>query len=455
VLAVTGGRAAGDMPLPGDAAISIDSRALAAGDAYLALIGERFDGHAFAAGALRAGASYAIVSDDAALPAGAPGIVVADTRAALLALAGLARRNFTGLVVAITGSTGKTTTKAFLAALLRASLDGAVAATPQNENNEIGVAKVLLALAGEAVAVVEMGCRHFGDIEPLVAMARPHVGILTNIGDAHLEIMGSRERLAETKWGLFASGARAILNAADEESRRRAASLREPAEYFGLVGDPGVPPGARVTLLAGRESLEVLAGGKRVASEPIAALVPGEHNLRNAAAACAGALAAGADLRRLAAAVAALETPEGRYQRIPLGGLHVIYDAYNASLAGTLATLAAFSAEPAARRIAVLGSMAELGPDAARMHERAGAAAAAQGLAFLLVGGEFADALARGAASAGFPRERIVAFERNDAAARWLLEHTTAGDAVLLKASRKYRLEEIVTALRGASGASV
>jgi UDP-N-acetylmuramoyl-tripeptide--D-alanyl-D-alanine ligase len=449
-LAASGATPVAAAALPPALHVSTDTRTLAPGDTFVALRGESYDGHRFLGEALARGASALVVSERAALPEGAAALVVSDTTAALLAFAGVARKRAGVRVIAVTGSAGKTTTKALLAQLLEHSGLGTVAATPANENNEIGVAKLFLDLPPNAeLVVVEFGARHPGDIATLARAVRPDVGVLTNVGDAHLEIMGSPEQLAETKWGLFATGARAVLNRDDAVSRERAASLERPPDWFAAreSDEPLLRTGERITVVAGRERLTV-SGADGMRSFPIECRLPGDHNRANLAAALAGALALGADPALLAPAVAALELPAGRYERLRLGTLDMIYDAYNASMSGTLATLGSFAAEPAGRRIAVLGGMAELGENAAQMHERVGAAAARSGIDVLLAGGDFVEALERGARAAGLPAERIVRFAQNGDAVAWLREHARAGDLVLLKGSRKYKLEEIRDALR-------
>ncbi len=228
-IAALGGTVVNRERLPATIAVSTDTRAIRPSETFLALRGERFDGHRFVMDAIASGASAVIVDDAAALPPEQAAIIVPDTLAAYLALGGLARARVRGPVIAVTGSTGKTTTKTFTVRAFEAA-GRAVAATPENENNEIGVAKFLLSLddGDERVAIVEFGARKYRDLDPLVRTARPDVGVLTNVGDAHLEIMGSRERLAETKWGLFAGGAQAVLNLTDAVSRERAPA-RPPA----------------------------------------------------------------------------------------------------------------------------------------------------------------------------------------------------------------------------------
>jgi UDP-N-acetylmuramoyl-tripeptide--D-alanyl-D-alanine ligase len=449
--AAAGGRLVEAARLPETASFATDSRTLAPGQAFVALRGERFDGHAFVAEALQRGALLLVVEDADAVPPGVPAIVVENTTNAYLAFAGVARDCSGARFAAITGSTGKTTTKDFLAQILAASANGPVAATLENENNEIGVAKALLALEpAAAYAVLEMGARHPGDIEPLARAARPHVAVLTNVGDAHLEIFGSREALIATKWAVFATGAAAVLNAADAASRERSAGLAAPARWFAACAawpPPDAPKRGHLTALVGRNRLVIRENGDALefAAHPG---VTGDHNLWNAAAASAAALALGLAPDAVAAALAGLELPRGRYERMTFGAFTLIYDAYNASMRGSIATLQSFAREPGTRRIAVLGSMAELGADSAEMHERVGAAAAAGGIDVVLAGGDHAEALMRGARSGGLPAERVAAFGTNAEAAAWLRAHVRAGDVVLLKGSRRYKLEEIVREMR-------
>jgi UDP-N-acetylmuramoyl-tripeptide--D-alanyl-D-alanine ligase len=438
-------------PLPERLRIATDSRAMEPGDTFLALRGPAHNGNDYVTAAHARGAIAAVVDDANALPPGLPALVVSDTLAAYGAAGRIARDQSGATVIGITGSAGKTTTKALLAQLISRTPGGPVVASDANENNEVGVPKTLLRVEpGTRYAVIEMGCRRFGDIDPLVAAARPDVAVITNVGDAHLEIMGSRERLIETKFGILSGGARPVLNALDADSRARAASagLRDVL-WFAAVDGAAAEPAVEgpLLLLRGRESIEWRCGDGTVRSAAVELRLPGAHNLANLAAALAAALAIGAGLDALAGAAGSLRLPPGRYERDRVGAFDVIYDAYNASMSGTLATLQAFAAEQAERRIVVLGSMAELGEDAPAMHRRVGGAAVAVADA-VLVGGDFADELASGAREAGIDPERLVRFGGNREAADWLREHARAGDLVLLKASRKYRLEEILDRLR-------
>lgn len=440
--------------LPGRLRFSTDTRTLVAGDVYVALVGPTYDGHDYVAEAFARGAVAAVVSRPEAVAPEATALVVADTKAAYLAFGGVARAASRARFASITGSTGKTTTKTLLAQILQRASGGArVVATPANENNEIGVAKLLLGLPADAAyAIVEHGARHVGDIEPLVRATRPDVAVLTNVAEAHLEIMGSRERLAETKWGVFATGAAAVLNARDQASLERAGRLAADPTWFAPTAASAPAAGPCVFLDGEGEAARLFVSEPRAGKArgfPAALSVPGAHNRENLAAAAAAAFAFGLDPARIAASFGGLTLPAGRYERMDFGDYALLYDGYNASMSGALATLGSFSCEPAARRVALLSSMAELGEEAPEMHARVGSAAA-DSADVLLVGGEFAGDLARGARARGMDPASIVPFASNDDAVEWLRRNVRPGDLILLKGSRRYRLEEVVEGLRGA-----
>jgi UDP-N-acetylmuramoyl-tripeptide--D-alanyl-D-alanine ligase len=429
--------------LPETLLVQTDTRAIERGAAFLALRGERFDGHAYVDEAFARGAACAIVDDAATVPAGRPALVVANTLQAYLDFGGLARTRLRGPVVGITGSTGKTTTKQFLLGLLRAA-GIAATATPENENNEVGVAKFLCGLedGDTRVAIVEMGARKYRDLDVLVAAARPDVGVLTNVGEAHLEIMGSRARIAETKWALPSGAKRAVLNVADEASQSRAGTLASPPLWYGIDADR--PPQGQGAVVVESDTLWVIAPDGATRTHHIDVHFPGDHNRRNLAGAFAAALLCGADDAALANAVGSLALPHGRYEVVELeNDVRLVFDAYNASLSGTLATLATFGREEAERRIAVLGSMAELGTDAPLMHEKIGEIAAKRA-DIVLAGGRFANDTARGVTGAG---GTVICYDSNDEASAWLRTNVRAGDAILLKGSRMYKMEEIASAL--------
>jgi UDP-N-acetylmuramoyl-tripeptide--D-alanyl-D-alanine ligase len=322
-----------------------------------------------------------------------------------------------------------------------------VIATPENENNEIGVAKFLLSLddGDERVAIVEFGARKYRDLDPLVRAARPDIGVLTNIGEAHLAIMGSRERLAETKWGLFGGGARAVLNLADDVSRAMASALSEPPVWFGIDAERPAE-GTRAVIVRVDDVLAIERG--EIRALPLHVDVPGDYNRRNLAAALAAAWLAGADPAAVTGAAPHFDLPHGRYERMRIaGGPTIIFDAYNASMSGAQATLATFARERVpGRRIVVLGSMAELGDESALMHQRVGAAAAASA-DIVLVGGDFAASLAVGTQAMGLAPDALITYQTNEEAIAWLREHARPDDFVLLKGSRMYRMEQIVAGL--------
>jgi UDP-N-acetylmuramoyl-tripeptide--D-alanyl-D-alanine ligase len=435
---------------PADVRIVTDTRTLEPGDTFLALRGPNFNGHDYTQEAVRRGAVMVVIDEPQARVEGTPAMLVERTNRAYMALASAARSLFTGRVIAITGSAGKTTTKVLLAQLLATRYGDRVLAAPANENNEVGVSRLLLNLSNERhdVAVVEMGARHAGDIAQLVNIARPEIGVLTNVGEAHLEIMGSRKELEDTKWAIFGLGARAVLNAQDAVSTERAASLAQPPHWFAALDEAvSFAAPARATALLGRNRLiECDHGATR--EYDVDVRLPGAHNRANLAAALAGALDVGADLESMIAVLPDLELPVGRFQSLQLPGRpRIIYDAYNANASGVVAALDAFAQEAGVRRIAVLGSMAELGEEEAELHERVGAHAAAT-VDVLLVGGDFAESMARGAKREGFSSQRIVHFATNGEAADWLRANARPEDVVLLKGSRKYKLEEIVEELK-------
>ena len=442
-LAATNARPVAAAALPDSLLVQTDTRAIERGATFLALRGERFDGHAYVEEAFARGAVCAIVDDAASVPPGRCALVVPSTLQAYLDLGALARTRVRGTVVAVTGSTGKTTTKQFLLGLLRGA-GVPVTATPENENNEIGVAKFLCGLdeGDERVAIVEMGARKYRDLDVLVAAARPDAGVLTNVGEAHLEIMGSRERIAETKWAVPSGSRRAVLNLDDRASRERAPSLAAPPMWYGI--DDERPPHGERALVVAHDAVWSIAEDGTTETHRIAIGFPGDHNRRNLAAAFAAALLCGAEFTALAEAVGTVALPHGRYEIVELaGGVRVIFDAYNASLSGTLATLATFGREEADRRIAVLGSMAELGSDAPQMHEKIGEIAATRA-DVVLAGGNFAGDTARGVRAKG---GTVISYASNGDAIAWLRENVRRGDAILLKGSRVYKMEQIAEAL--------
>jgi len=441
IAGATGGDILGGDPDTAATSYSIDTRTLAPGALFVALQAER-DGHDFVLDALDKGAVGALVSR----PVEGTGLVlVDDTAAALTALGGAARERLAGVpVVGITGSTGKTSTKDLTAAAL--SPAGPVGASPVSFNNEIGVPLTLLSAPDGATAVVaEMGARGLGHIATLCAVARPTIGVITNIGMAHAEFFGSREEVARGKGELLEAlpaDGHALLCADDDmtpglRARTAAAVLTAGTAAAADVRVSGVRLDDE---LRPAFHLDTPWGAADVPPLP----VRGAHQAGNAALAVAVAGVAGVSLDTAVAGLAgAVGSPWRMELRRSPAGLVVLNDAYNAnptSMAAALDALAALGA--GGRRFAVLGPMAELGSLSIAEHQRLGKLVAAAGVE-LLVAVDAPD-LADGAAAAG---TEALTVDAPEAAVAALAPRLREGDAVLVKASRVAGLERVAAAL--------
>ncbi|MBL7500359.1 UDP-N-acetylmuramoyl-tripeptide--D-alanyl-D-alanine ligase [Frankia sp. CN7] len=445
--------------------VVVDSRLVRPGSLFVALPGARADGHDFAASAVAAGAVAVL----AARPVDVPAVLVADPALGLVRLAGHARTLAKATVLAVTGSSGKTTTKDLLADLLGTL--GPTIAPPGSFNNEIGLPLTLLRLEADTeYAALEMGARGLGHIATLCAIARPHVGLVLNVGSAHVgEYADGRAGIAAAKGELAeAASDVAVLNADDE----LVAGMRPRAA--GRVVTFGTAPGADVRAErveidhAGRASFDLVAGGER---HRVALALVGAHQVSNALAAAAAAWAVGMAPAAAATALAAAR-PRSRWRMevtTTAGGLVVVNDAYNANPESMRAALRALAdlgrapAEPALGRAdgpvtgagrrrtwAVLGPMAELGAAADGEHAELGAFAAGLGIDRVVVVAEAARPLAAAAEAAG---TRVDWVADVDAAVALLADATPgAGDVVLVKASRSYGLERVARALTEAAG---
>lgn len=447
LLDATGGRLAvpaGWVPPPVVTGVATDSRLVEPGDVFVALRGPRTDGHRFVAQAMERGAVLAVVSE--ATAAAGPALVVADTLRALGAIAGVHRRALPVTVVGVTGSVGKTTTVTLCARVLETRYRTARSA--ESWNAEIGVALTLLGLReAHEVAVVEMAMRGAGQLRELVAIARPRLGIVTNIGDVHLELLGSRERIAEAKAelleGLPADGV-AIVNADDPYAPRLLARARCRAVRFGvgpdtevrasdLVGDAG---GSTFTLHTGE------------AAVPARLPLVGTHQVHNALAAAAAGWALGLDAATIAAGLARAQPVKMRQTVIAAGDLLVLDDTYNA---GPQSMTAAFEVltriAGTRRRVLALGEMLELGPASPAFHREVGRQAASLQPAYLLAVGPNARWYLDGAAAAGLAPGAMAWVPTAPEAATVLRPVLRAGDAVLVKGSRGIEMEHLVDAL--------
>jgi len=414
--------------------LSTDTRQIQAGQVFVALRGETFDGHAFVAQAIAQGAIAALVAEDAELPADLPLIRVPDTLVAYQALGHWWRQQFAIPVVAVTGSVGKTTTKELIAAVL--GQHGPVLKTQANYNNEIGVPKTLLELGPEhRFAVIEMGMRGPGEIALLCQIASPTVGMITNVGTAHIGRLGSEDAIARAKCELLAempAESVAVLNGDNARLMRTANTV-----WSGRTLSYGLENGNFQGTVLPDGSLQV---GDRLLPLPLS----GEHNALNYLGAIGVAEVLGLDWSGLQAGLA-VELPGGRAQRHELAPDVVILDeTYNAGLESMLASLRLLAQTPGTRRLAVLGTMKELGERSPEFHHQVGQAVQNLGLDGLLILADppEAAALASGA-------EPLVAEQFADHAA--LVARLQAliqpGDRLLFKASRAVGLDRVVAEL--------
>lgn len=436
------------------AGAAYDSRSVGAGQLFFALPGERVDGFDFAGQAAAAGAHGVVVARARGVPAGCGDVAVIavdDPRRALADLARAVRAEFRGRVVGVTGSNGKTTTRELTAAALQPL--GPVWQTTGNFNTDIGLPLTILAATGtEAAWVLEMAMRGRGEIATLADIARPHIGVITNVGAAHLERLGSLEEIARAKgelYGGLAPDGWAVLPAGDPLITAQAA----------------VVPATRRLTFGGRGAgdvrvLDVVPAGARgsvvryaVAFTPVVARMPlaGAHNAANGAAALAVALAAGVPPLAAAARLETVALPPHRSAVLPVAGRTILDDCYNANPASMSAALSAVVAAVGgaggwARAFAVLGDMLEVGPEAEELHRALGREAGVR-LAGVIALGDFAPAVVEGARAAGLAAERTSVAASPEAAAATVAGWAEAGDWILVKASRGMRLERVIDAL--------
>ena len=425
-------------------AVSTDSRHISDGDVFVALRGQRFDGHEFVGAALERGATAAMVEHESGLPGQAAWIRVGDGNRALGDLAAAWRRRIGVRVVGVTGSNGKTTTKEMIAAVLGSS-GASVAKSRGTENNLVGLPQTLLRLTGEeAFAVLEMGMNHPGEIWRLAEIARPNVGVITNIGPAHLEGLGTLANVAAAKEELalaLSSSATLVVNGKDP--RLQAIAGRFPGRVI-LAGGETIRALSAEPLPDGQR-VEVAVDGRRATLD---LAIRGAHNVENALLAVGVGVAFELPLDAIVAGLSAFTPPPMRLESVRLpNGARILNDAYNANPASMEAALTALAAEPGRRRIAVLGEMWELGGEAARYHREVGSAAG-RAVDVLVAVGAHADELATGALEAGMSAHSIERCANVAGAAEWLAERLQSEDVALIKGSRGAKMEQIVQQLR-------
>jgi UDP-N-acetylmuramoyl-tripeptide--D-alanyl-D-alanine ligase len=429
----------------------IDSRVAFKGCAFVAFSGRQTDGTTFVPAAIAAGARVVLVTKwDEALeavvgPSAVAVVLAADAGEAVRRVAAHHRSRLRCPVVGITGSTGKTTTKDFLAAALSTSMR--VVATSGNRNNELGVPLTVLEAGGDTdVLVVEMGMRGTGQIAALCSVACPTVGLVTNIGQTHMELLGSQAAIVDAKGELVdcipADGA-VFLNGDDAMSRSLATRSAAPVTWYGFAADSDVRADDIEVDEIGRPTVTLHAGEESVR---VKLPVPGRHNAYTAAAAAAVALHLGVTLDKVAEGLAHVHATDMRMEVFTAAsGVIVVNDAYNASPTSMRAALSALSdMQTSGLRIAVLGDMAELGSLTDLAHFRLGEQVAASGIDVLVTVGRCARRVAEGARAAGMPAASVRECATAEEASEVLDDLTAPNDIVLVKASRVMNLERVV-----------
>lgn len=430
--------------------LSTDSRSLKQGDLFLALKGDRFDGHDHVQSAMDAGCVAAIVEKEIDLSL--PQLIVADTRIALGQVAAFNRQKFKGDLVGITGSSGKTTTKEMLKAAL--SEFGKVLATQGNLNNDIGVPLTLLRIApGIDYAVIEMGANHVGEIAYTSALASPAVSILTNAGEAHLEGFGSYENIVEAKGEIIDSlstSGTAVLNFDDPALPvwMKRAGTREVIRFSAQGNDAAEMQAKDIVVLPERIEFDLVVNlqhkGMDKQKYKVNLPIPGVHNVANSLAVLCAVSALGLDLEKAIEGLATMQSVKGRLQRYKLDQKHVLLDdTYNANPSSMLAAFKVLAAHEG-KKIVILGDMAELGDSAAELHEQTAKKAKDQAMDWLFCVGKFSQDYLRGFG------ENAKAFNDKPALIQAVLDYLKSQNEIvhiLIKGSRSSQMNEIVEAL--------
>lgn len=437
--------------------ISIDTRTLQKGETFIAIKGEDLDGHDYVEKAFALGAKAAVVKSDYVVPAHLAGQTFYFVNDTLVALQDLAREHLKRMPaqrIALTGSSGKTTTKELTRCALAACLgDDAVIATAGTFNNHIGLPLSALKVRKEhKAAVFELGMNHFGEISFLAQIVRPHVGLIINMGTAHAEFLGGPDGVAKAKAELFenlSTDAIAIVNIDDPRCQREAESKVHSKRFnFGKAPWADLRLKSVQTLDPTRSRISFSYQNRVVEIE---LPMPGVHNALNATAALAVACAMGLDFETAAKGLQDIQGVKGRlfHHQMKDGGV-LIDDSYNAnpeSMEAGLNVLASYAHAP--RRIAVLGEMAELGEKAFDLHRSIGALLAHKNVDLLFTCGKNAMAYNEGAIAEGFDRSRIVWAENSEALAPKVFEVAKSTDVIFVKGSKSTKMGKVVEKLLG------
>lgn len=433
--------------------VCIDTRNLHKGDLFFALKGEKTDGHIFLKEAREKGAVGAIVNyrpPDFTFK-DFPLLLVEDSIKALQQLAVAQRCIFTGVVIAVTGSTGKTSTKEMIAAILHEQ--GSVLKTTDNHNNELGLPLTILALKKEdRFLVVEMGMRGLGEIDFLCRLSQPDYGVITNIGHTHQELLGSQEKIAQAKAELIshlpAKGGLVLPFSAKKILRPWLTNIRCSVLWFGEDASADISAGQ--IDLQGENPLSFSLYYRRKEVSHIILSLPGRHNVLNALAAVAIGKLVGLSWVQISIGLKNAVLPRMRleFNKAKSGNVQVINDAYNANPDSMLAALEVLQATAVEKRtIAVLGDMYELGDYTEEGHLLVGRHVKEKELAYLITVGKLGAIIARGALDAGMSSEKIRSCDNNEEALACIFALIQAGDVLLVKGSRGVKMEEIVAGL--------
>ena len=423
--------------------ICTDSRDVKPGSLFVALCGIKFDGHTFVKTAIEKGAAFAVVQKEGDY--GTDNLLfVKTTRQAFLDIAGLYRSKFSPVVIAVTGSVGKTTTREMIAAVVKSKYK--TLKTENNLNNEVGVPKTMLELNPSVEAMVlEFGMVQLGEIEELTVPAKPDIAVITCIGTSHIENLGSRENIKKAKFEIIKGlkkGGTLILNK-DNDMLRNICLPEYNVVYYAVKDKTADITAENIVEHEDFTEFDIVSGGKSFRAQ-----IPciGAHNVLNALAGFGAGVAAGVEPCKAALALADFRATGMRQRVRKCRGVTVIEDCYNAnpdSLKAAMLTLGSYKIQPEAKKIAVLGDMLELGTVAESAHLAAGKEAA-DAADILLCCGELGKLIARGAMGAGM--KNVKHFDSKDDLAKELRSVARSGDVIWLKASRGMRFEDIAEA---------
>lgn len=442
---VTGGKILQGNPYNRVKGICTDSRKAKGGELFVALQGQQ-DGHSFIPKALAQGATALLVSQNIAeLPAEVPVILVDNTLAALQQLASHNRSRLNIPVVAVTGSNGKTSTKDMIAAVLSTGFK--TLKTEANFNNELGLPLTLLNLEEcHQAAVVEMGMRGLGEIDFLAKLAKPTAAVITNIGEAHLELLGSVRNIAQAKTEVLehiGPEGFAVLNADSPYIRELAGRCQGRVILYSLTGEADLKA-SNIHLDGNGVRYDLTYPGGRA---EIFLPVPGSHNVMNSLAAVGVGLQLGLPIAEIAKGLKQVALTHSRLEIIQANDITVLNDTYNANPSSTKAALQVLQETATGRKIAVLGNMYELGAREQAGHQEVGEVAAAMAVDTLIAVGNLAQWIAQGGLAGGLSPQKVFHCENNTQAITELRKLIKPGDTLLIKGSRGMRMEEIVKEL--------